>query len=401
MVELAAYVPDDNPSSAAPLREVRFRANAWLPDEIAKLREMFAGDFGWDEISAEIGRPRGGVIDKAFCLGLRRDSHRPWSEFDDAYVLEHYGTSAAADVAQHLGRSCASVYSRAAILGLTDEQAPPWTPWEDAQLRAGYAQGAPCGQLAVLIGRQLSGLRSRASALGLRHPHQPGEWSDPETTRALALANDGHVYSKIIDLLATEGFPRRSKNGFGQRIRMLGYGRGWGRRWLPEEDELIRQAYATGASLTPLIERLGRSRSAIRWKVKDLGLQGTHVKNAGWRGRIWTETERDFLRANYATMPPKAIGVHLGRGKHAVYYEAWRLGLKTNRCGPLTDEEKRAFHIAFKHNVSIADLAIAINRKALTVSKYATDKAGLYFGRRPRLAKPPTLAEILAMAEPT
>jgi hypothetical protein len=58
IVELAPYVPS---AAAAPLREVAFRPNAWLPAEVELLRALFATDVAIDAIAAEIGRPIAGV----------------------------------------------------------------------------------------------------------------------------------------------------------------------------------------------------------------------------------------------------------------------------------------------------------------------------------------------------
>ena len=51
--------------------------------------------------------------------------------------------------------------------------------------------------------------------------------------------HEGHRYMAIIEMLVSEGFPRRSKAGFNPRLRKLGYGRGWGRAWISDEDELL------------------------------------------------------------------------------------------------------------------------------------------------------------------
>lgn len=399
LVELAPYVPPAGEPS--PLREVAFRGNAWLPREITLLREMFARDCTFEEIGEALGRGRAGVADKAYRLGLRRTSRRPWTELEDGILFERYGSVAAAAIAQELGRSCSSIYVRAQLLDLTEGNPPPWTGWEDAQLRAGYEQGIPCTQLAALIGRPMAGMFGRAGALGLRHPRKPDDWSDAEMQRALALAEEGHRYLAIIELLVEEGFPRRTKNGFGQRIKILGYGRGWGRRWTAEEEDLLRLVYATGGSVARLAGRLGRSRSGVAWKVKDLGLQGTHEKTAGFRqGPVWTSEQDDILRANYGKMKTRELAVLLGRPGMGVFNRAWQLGVKHGYWRHYTEDEQRAFRIGYERGLSIADLAIAMDRQAMTVSKHATDKLGLHFGRRERRKPPLTLEEILAL-DPT
>lgn len=396
VVELAPWTPGEDETH--PLREVRFRANAWLPDEVAVLRQMFADDLGFDEIAERLGRGRAGVADKACSLGLRRNSARPWNELEDGLLVERYGTVAAAVLAQELGRSCPSVYVRAQLLGLTEGNPPPWTPWEDAQLIAGYTAGTAVGQVAALIGRPFGGVIGRAKFLGLRHPAKPADWSDEEMQRALELAEEGHRYLAIIEMLVAEGFPRRTKNGFGQRLRILGYGRGWGREWSADEEELLRRAYARGDSLRRLASRLGRKPGSLHWKAEELGLQGTHPNHDGFlQGPVWSEDDDAFLRENYGKARTAEIARHLGRPKAGVYFRAFRLGLKTGRCGPYTADERRAYRIAYDEGIAIADLAIALDRGAMTVSKYATDKLGLHFGRRRRRKPALTLDQILAL----
>lgn len=398
LVELAPYVPPATAMPASPLREVSFRADAWLPDEDAILREMFAADASFEEIGERLDRGRAGVADRAYKLGLRRNSLRPWSDLEDTYLVQRYGQVATAELAQQLGRSCSAVYARAGLLELTEGNPPEWTAWEDWQLREGYRQALPVGQIAALIGRTMSAANTRAYKLGIRHPHQPGDWAAEEMARALELAEEGHRYLEIIEMLVDEGFPRRSKSGFGQRIRILGYGRGWGRPWSAEEEDLLRRAYARGDSIVRLAGRLGRSRTSLQWKAEDLGIEGTHPNRDGFRqGPVWTEEEENFLREHYGKMKTRALATAMGRSRMAVLNRAWRLGLKHGYWRPYTEDGLRAYRIAFEHGVSIADLAIALDREAFTVSKYATDKLGMHFGRRRRSRPPLTLQQILAL----
>src|SRR3546814_11682036 len=56
---------------------------------------------------------RAAVAERVTLLGLRRNSARPWTEFDDAELVRRYGSDPTAAIASHLGRSCAAVYARA------------------------------------------------------------------------------------------------------------------------------------------------------------------------------------------------------------------------------------------------------------------------------------------------
>lgn len=402
IVELVAWTP--RPGEGSGLGEMGFRKNAWTPAQMATLRRMFAADDGLAEIAKATGRPLHGVRSKICELGLRRNSTRPWNDLEDAEVIRRYGREAAASIAQDLGRGVSAVYARASLLDLAEERPPAWTPWEDAQLRAGFAQGVPVAQLTVLIGRPMNGTRSRACDLGLRHANCPVDWSEAEMNRALELAESGLVYATIRAQLVGEGFPPRSSSSFKVAIRKLGYGRGWGRLWTPDEDELLRRAYRDGTSLTPLRERLGRTGGSIGHRAAELGLKGTHACKAGFRqGPDWTEAENALLRDRYGKEPVKSLAARLGRGLRAVYTHAFQLGLKHR--GWSADDD-RAIRIAWARGLSLAVLKRALGRDASVISKRAV-KLGCAFtdpnrptpmgrGRR-KTGALPSLPEILAM----
>lgn len=406
IVELA---PAAAPIATAPLREVAFHATAWLPDEDAQLRRMFEADASVAEMSTAIGRPFHGVRSRICALGMRRNSTRPWTAEEDAELLDLYGTETAASIALSMGRGIASIYARAHLLGASDQAAAAYDAWEDAQIVAGYAAAVPVGQIATLIGRPLLGVRSRATILGVRHPHQPPGWTDPETNRALALAEAGHRYLAIIEMLVAEGFPRRSKNGFGQRIRLLGYGRGWGRPWTPEEDDLLRRAYVAGESITPFRARFSRTRSSTAWRAQELGLNGSHPNKAGWRTeRPWSDQETTILRAEYGKTPNAELAQKLDRKWSAVRVRAASLGIKHGWMRAFTADEDRAIVIAWHMAISLTHLAGAMNRDPSTIMRrakrlgyrFSDPKRPVRVSKRPLIGRhAPTLEEILALEE--
>ncbi|CAM5549271.1 putative protein OS=Sphingobium scionense OX=1404341 GN=GGQ90_004888 PE=4 SV=1 [Sphingobium scionense] len=316
-------------------------------------------------------------------------------------------TSSTATLAARLGRGVSALYARARLLGLSEPGSPPYSGWEDAQLRAGYAKGVPVAQIASLIGRPFAGVISRASALGLRHACQPDDWSDAEINRALELAATGARYVAIAEVLVAEGFPARNSRSLVQRLRKLGYGRGWGRPWIAEEDALLRHAYATGASLTPLRERLGRTPHSIRWRAEALGLRGSHVRRDGFRqGPVWTAEEEARLRADYGKVPTRQIAEALGRGVRAVLYHANHMGLVHGFMRAFSADEDRAIRNAWTYGVSMVDVAQALARDPAVIGKHATrlgcrfnDPARPTRGPKTRRAnRPPvTLHSLLAL----
>lgn len=377
-----------------PLREMAYRADAWTPAESGRLRALFLEDIAISDIALALARGRAAVAERIALLGLRRNSTRTWTELDDAELTRRYGAEPTATIASDLGRSCSAVYARARLLDLTEGNPPEWTSWEDAQLAEGYRRGVPLAQIATLIGRPFGGLSSRAGYLGIVHANHPPDWTQQETARALELAEAGNRYTAIVAMLVEEGFPQRTIRGFGLAIRKLGYGRGWGRAWTPEEDALLRKAYTEGTSLTPLRQQLGRTSGSLRHRAEYLGLRGLHANRNGWRvGPDWTDAEEARLRADYGRVPTKLLAARMGRTKAALTSRANSLGLVHGYIRPFSDEETRALDIAFRTGVSIADLAVALDRKAMSLSKYATNH-GYQFGRRPRRAV--TLEGLLA-----
>lgn len=407
IVELVPFVPELAPVDTGPLAEIAFRADAWLPDETARLRDAFADDRTIEEIALLLGRSRSAIATRVHDLGLRRDSRRSWTDWEDEEMARCYANEPTATLAARLGRGVSALYARARLLDLSEPGSPPYSGWEDAQLRAGYDRGVPVAQIASLIGRPFAGIISRASALGLRHACQPDDWSGAEMTRALELAATGARYGAIAQALTAEGFPARNSRSLGQRLRKLGYGRGWGRPWIAEEDALLRHAYATGASLTPLRERLGRTPHSIRWRAEALALRGTHVHRDGFRqGPVWTAQEEAWLRAHYGKVPTRQIADQLGRGVRAVLYHANRMGLTHGFMRAFSAEEDRAIRSAWTHGVSMVDVAGALGRDPAVIGKHAArigcrfnDPARPVRGPRTRRASraPVTLQSLLAL----
>src|SRR3546814_15518198 len=96
---------------------------------------------------------RSAVAERVTLLGLRRNSARPWTEFDDAELVRRYGSDPTAAIASHPRRSCAAVYARAGFLDLTDVTPPAWPGRGYAPLVEGSSRRVPSRPLAHPIGR--------------------------------------------------------------------------------------------------------------------------------------------------------------------------------------------------------------------------------------------------------
>ncbi len=399
------------PAEMTPVREIRYHTRGWMPAELDTLRDMLGADASWEEIAIAVSRTIETVKDKAWELGLYRPKFRPWTEDEDRVLITKYGSVPTATLAIRLERGVPAVYVRAGFLGLTKAAPPPWSEAEDAVLRAVYTTDATIAEIAARLGRPGSGVISRASHLGLRRPEGPKPWHPDEQALALKLAEEGHLYPVIRRKLAAKGFPFRAESSFQAFIAASGYHRGWGRPWIEEECDLLRQAYQTGDNLVALSHRLGRSRHSIRWKAAELNLSGTHPKPNGARqGRPWSEADDEMLRANYGRgrMKTGELAGLLDRPKSAVYNRAFTLGLDHGYCRDWTPDEDLLIRIAHAAGVSIIDLAKVMRRDPTIVSKRAI-KLGLPFSQRdhaaPRnlRADRPVLdrAAILALAAPT
>lgn len=99
IVELVPFVPAAIAVDTGPLAEIAFRADAWLPEETTCLREAFAGDHTIEEIALLLGRSRAAVANRIHDLGLRRDSRRSWSDWDDEELARCYADEPTATLA--------------------------------------------------------------------------------------------------------------------------------------------------------------------------------------------------------------------------------------------------------------------------------------------------------------
>lgn len=398
VVELQPWEPPADATPPPALREVAFRNNVWTPGDDARLREHFAAGTAMPVLAWMLDRTESALRYRIWQLGLRRRVALPWSDLEDEELTRRYGAEPAADIARDLGRSTSSIYARATLLGLTTPAAPPWSEWEDAQLAAAYARDVPAAAVAELLGRPVGGLVSRAHSLGLRRPSAPRGWSDDEIKMALDLAHAGLPYREIMAALAAAGFPPRSKSGFGQKLRLLGYHRGWGRFWTPEEDDALRAAYHDGASLTPLRERLGRTAHMIRHRAGYLGLHGTHARPGGFRTeQVWTAEDDARLRADYGRVRAKVLAGTFGRSVGAVLQRANKLGLQSSWAQPWTDREAQAIAVAWRTGFSMVLLAGLIGRDPAVVGKYA-HRLGYGFSDPRRPVKSPKGARKLGSA---
>lgn len=175
--------------------------------------------------------------------------------------------------------------------------------------------------------------------------------------------------------------------------------------WTAAEDAQLRTFYeaAYAGDQTPAIvlaERLGRTLGAVRSRADKLGISRPRAIKGGFcTTPTWAPEEEALLREIYPTLRMRDLLPRFpGRSKSAIFTRANVLGLQSPFIQPWTDDHKRALRIGFDRGLAIADIATALGRKAMSVSKYATNH-GLDFGMRPLVVEPVTLIDILALAD--
>lgn len=169
--------------------------------------------------------------------------------------------------------------------------------------------------------------------------------------------------------------------------------------WSADEDDRLRDAYANGERIDLVAEELGRTHGAARSRADKIGLGGTHPAHGGWcTDPVWSEADDALLRDLYGKIDTDEVASRIGRSKRAIFSRAHLLGLQHGYHRKSTGQERLALGIAYRRGLAIADVAAAMGRKAFSLSKYAT-KHGYNFGRRPLLAAPISLDEIIALAD--
>lgn len=176
--------------------------------------------------------------------------------------------------------------------------------------------------------------------------------------------------------------------------------------WTPAEDQALREFYERSYAGDPapqseLAKRLGRTVGAVRSRAEKIGISRPRAIKGGFvTTPKWSEEEEALLRELYPRLRmPQLLKRFPGRTRGSIFTRANVLGLQSPFIKPWTPEHRKALRIAFDRGLAIADVAAALGRKAMSVSKYATNH-GLDFGARPLAITPVTLFDILALQDP-
>jgi hypothetical protein len=170
----------------------------WTPAEDDRLRRAYAAGEPLEQVAAELRRPYRGVATRAQTLGLGGRhaagrggwaTEREWTEAEDARLREAYGEIPTQQLADELGRPKAGVYNRAFVLGLKHGYHREWTDEEQQALRVAHDRGVSLADLARALGRNYYGVHKYAANRGFRFGQRPRLVVAPALAEILALSD--------------------------------------------------------------------------------------------------------------------------------------------------------------------------------------------------------------------
>jgi hypothetical protein len=298
-------------------------AARWSPSDDRLLGRLYAAGLARAELAARLGRSEYAVDARRRSLGVAaRPGLRRWSELEDELVRAAAAAGVpATELAARIGRPADAVWRRRRRLGLASAGPRLYTPAEEEALRLAVEQGADLGQLAAAWGRSSAALALRARQLGLVSVRPRRRWL-PEEDR---LIREGYGRGLSCAAIGRLLSPPRSADAVAARARTLGLGN-YGRRWTAAEDERLRNLLAAGVAPEQAAGSLVRTPEAVRQRTRALGLKLPPAHRPRARKR-WSEREDAILRRR-AAVDDGALALLLGRSDVAVRQRISALGLR-------------------------------------------------------------------------
>ena len=147
----------------------------WLEEEKALLRHVYANGGSLAPLRDRLGRSRTAIAYKAGEMGLQGTHARPngwrtepaWSEAEVAILRRDYGRVRTNDLAEALGRPKAGVFNKAWSLGLQHGFMRAFTEDEQSAIRLAHAHGLSLTDLAAALDRDVAVVSKHAIRLGL------------------------------------------------------------------------------------------------------------------------------------------------------------------------------------------------------------------------------------------
>lgn len=238
---------------------------SWSPDEEERLAEMYAQGRSIREMSGELGRTPGGIRARLRRCGFDPDqagraapADPAWLPAQTAYLRKlHAEGWSIREIARTLGRTRREVASRVLALGLSPEPpAPvdddrPWTEEDSARLIHLAGQDMNISDIARDMNRSPAAIRARLFYLGLGG-EAPKLFPENLPQRPAVPSAKSPEPAPPPEKVAAAISPSR--------------------RWTPEEDAYLRQAWAEGTALDAIARRLNRRDRLVRCRLVFLGV---------------------------------------------------------------------------------------------------------------------------------
>ena len=280
----------------------------WTAEEIAFLKENWK--LPLDELSEKLGRSATSIRDRGYTLGLYREK---WTQEDDDYLQDKWGTVSIPGIAKHLGRTEAAIMNRVQELGLS--------PWLESGSYISFNQ-----LYKALFGSNSHSYQRKSWIEGRGFPihyKKRGKcsykvvyleefWEWAEKNRSFL------DFSKMEPLALGEEPPwvaeQRKKDFHAFRLQRKD-------PWTPEEDEKLKTLLKQHKyGYKELSEMLHRSAGAIQRRVLDLGIKERPVKACS------NAKENQWSDETYAILADgirhgdsySAIGQKLGKSEKAI-----------------------------------------------------------------------------------
>jgi hypothetical protein len=197
----------------------------------------------------------------------------------------------------------------------------PWSEAEEAHLIELYPISSN-KDLSVKFGRPVWGIIGKARSLDLKKDYARGYRRQSCMNPMPWSENEEELLAELFSTTTNEEIGKkigRSLDSIANKARKMGLRKI--KFWSKEEDDMLKKLYRK-LSYEQLALRLERTSGAMQIRIIVLGLE-SKVEN-------WTEAESDFLRRNHHTMSYQAIAEHLGRTYGAVAARASRIGITKN-----------------------------------------------------------------------
>jgi hypothetical protein len=196
---------------------------------------------------------------------------------------------------------------------------------EDEALRLALERGTDLDEIAAASGRTCAALALRARELGLVSVRPRRRWLAEEDR----LLREGYERGLSCAAIGRLLLPPRSADAVAARARVLGLGN-YGRRWTPAEDVLLEELVGAEVALEEAARALVRTPEAIRRRARSLRLKLPPPARRLRARRRWSETEDTILRRHAPNDDPN-LALLLGRSDIAVRQRLAVLGLREAR----------------------------------------------------------------------